>query len=126
MKNFFGVIPDSLNMTYYRVGISTKLFEKTNSVIAWVAGKPVLLATYRERYYAMDPVCSHMGCALIDHVEENEAVCPAHSARFDITSGKLLVSPRIKPEIKCEYTDSNNPLKTYDVRENNGFLEIDL
>jgi len=99
-------------LTYYRAGIFTKLFEKTNSVIALVAGKPVLLATYREKYYAMDPVFSHMGCALIDHVEGNEAVCPAHGARFVITSRDFLVSPRIKPEMKCEYTDSNNPLKT--------------
>jgi len=36
----FGLILDYVNLTYYRVGIFTKLFEKTNSVIAWVAGKP--------------------------------------------------------------------------------------
>ncbi len=122
----FGHVDYSIIMAYRRVSISTKLFERTNSVMAWVSGKPVLLARYDEKYYAMDPVCSHMGCALIDRVEGREAVCPAHGARFDVTTGDLLAEAKIKPEMKCEYSESKNSLKTYNVRENNGFLEVDL
>ncbi|MGC8505786.1 MAG: Rieske (2Fe-2S) protein [Thermoplasmata archaeon] len=122
----FGHVDYSIIMTYRKVSISTRIFEKTNSVIAWVSGTPVLLVRYNDKYYAMNPVCSHMGCALIDYVEGREAVCPAHGARFDVTTGDLLAEAKIKPEMKCEYSDSRNPLKTYNVRENKGFLEVDL
>ncbi|KAA8923130.1 Rieske (2Fe-2S) protein [Thermoplasma sp.] len=113
-------------MVYRKVSISTKVFESTNAIIAWVSGRPVLLSKYDGRYYAMDAVCGHMGCAILDRVEGREAVCPAHKARYDITSGKKTADAIIRPEVKCEYDNSSETLRTYPVRENNGFLEVDM
>lgn len=74
----------------------------------------------------MDAVCGHMGCAILDKVEDKEAICPAHKARYDITTGKKTSDAVIKPEIKCEYETIGENLKIYNVREDDGFLEVDM
>ncbi|WP_297217949.1 Rieske (2Fe-2S) protein [Thermoplasma sp.] len=113
-------------MAYKRVSISTKIFENTNAIVAWVSGRPVLLSRFEGKYYAMDAVCGHMGCAILDKVEGKEAVCPAHKARYDITTGKKTAEAMIRPDVKCEYDGSGETLKIYPVRENEGFLEVDV
>ncbi|MGC8608904.1 MAG: Rieske (2Fe-2S) protein [Thermoplasmata archaeon] len=113
-------------MVYKRVSISIKIFEKTTSVVTWIDGRPILIARYSGKYYGMDAVCAHMGCAILDRVEENRAICPAHGAEYDITNGKRVKDAFIRPEAVCEYDDIKAPLRTYEVKENEGFLEIDL
>ncbi|BAB60150.1 iron-sulfur protein [Thermoplasma volcanium GSS1] len=112
-------------MVFRKVSISTKIFEKTNSVVTWIAHKPVLLTKYNGDYFAMEAVCGHMGCAILNKVEGKEAVCPAHGARYDVTNGNKVSEPQIKPEAPCEYDSIGEPLKTFKVLENNGFLEVD-
>jgi len=113
-------------MVFRRITISLKVFERTNSILTWIAGRPVLLSKYDGKYFAMDAVCAHMGCALLDRVEGNLAICPAHGAQYDITTGEKKVDAKIRPEVKCEYDSLTLPLKMYGTRENEGFLEIDL
>ncbi len=113
-------------MVFKKISISIKIFEKTNSVVTWISGRPIILAKYDNNYYAMDAVCAHMGCAILDKVNGKNAICPAHGAQYDITNGRKVVDAIIKPEAPCEYDKSEIPLKTYPIRENQGFLEIDL
>jgi len=113
-------------MTYRKISVSTKIFEKENHFIAWVNGRPILVAKYEGKYFAMDAVCAHMGCALLERVSGKVAECPAHGAKYDITSGERIAEARIRPEVPCEYDSISLPLRTYKVRESDGFLDIDL
>ena len=110
-----------------KVGISGKAFERRNSLISWVDDKPILIAKYNGSYYAMHAVCAHMGCALLTEVEGKIAACPAHGARYDVTTGAMIDKPQVRPEAPCEYSDSKTPLETYKVRETSeGPLEIEV
>ncbi|MDP8002772.1 MAG: Rieske 2Fe-2S domain-containing protein [Caldisphaera sp.] len=93
-----------------------------------VDDKPILIVKYKDQFYGMDAVCSHMGCGLLSDVSDNIAACPLHGAKFDVISGKMIVPPQIKPEVPCEFKrDKSVNLKTYKVRLNNdGFIEIDI
>ncbi|MEM0134797.1 MAG: Rieske 2Fe-2S domain-containing protein [Thermoplasmatales archaeon] len=113
-------------MTYERVGISTKIFEKTNHYITWLNSRPILVAKVEGKYYAMDAVCSHMGCALLENVSGKYAECPAHGAKYDIITGERVTEAVVRPEAKCEYDNNTVPLKTFLVKESNGFLEIEM
>ncbi len=113
-------------MSYKKITISTKVFEKTDSIVTWIDKRPVLIAKYNGKYYGLDAVCAHMGCAILDTVKNGHAVCPAHGAEYDITSGEKVKDAFVRPEAPCEYDESRIPLKTYNVREKEGFLEIEL
>jgi Na(+)-translocating NADH:ubiquinone oxidoreductase F subunit len=75
-------------------------------------------AIYRtadNKYYATDGICTHGNAHLADGlVKGNLIECPKHNGRYDIRDG----SPARMPV--CV------PLKTYDVRESKGHLELDL
>lgn len=42
------------------MSILVKVFERRNSVITWVDGKPILIVKYGDNYYGMHAVCAHM------------------------------------------------------------------
>lgn len=110
-----------------RIGLSSKAFERRNSYVTWVDGKPILIAKYDGNYHAMNAVCAHMGCALLTDVEGNIATCPAHGARYDLTTGAMVEKPQVRPEVPCEYSESKTPLEIYRIRETpEGRLEIDI
>ncbi|MGC8645372.1 MAG: Rieske (2Fe-2S) protein [Thermoplasmata archaeon] len=113
-------------MTYRKIGVSTRIFERQNHFITWINRRPILVAKHDGKYYAMDAVCGHMGCALLEVVSGKFAECPAHGAKYDITSGQRVAEARIRPEVPCEYDSIALPLRTYHLRESEGFLEIDL
>ncbi len=113
-------------MTYQKIGISIKIFESTNHYITWISSRPILVTKYDGNYYAMDAICGHMGCALLERVSGKIAECPAHGAKYDVTTGEKVGEPRVKPESGCEYEKIGTPLKTYKIRETNGFLEVDI
>ncbi|MEM0141070.1 MAG: Rieske (2Fe-2S) protein [Thermoplasmatales archaeon] len=113
-------------MTYKKIGVSAKVFERTNHYITWINARPILIAKADGKYYAMDAVCAHMGCALLEIVSGKYAECPAHGAKYDITTGERVAEAKIRPQANCEYDNNAVPLKTFNVREIDGFLEIDV
>lgn len=113
-------------LAYRPMSVSTKVFERRNAVNAWFAGRPVLLAQVDGQIFAMDAVCSHVGCALLTEVEGGVAVCPLHGARFDVRTGAMVAEPRVRPEAPCAQEENHAPLRTYPVRVHEGFLEIDM
>lgn len=56
------------------------------------------LGVYRDeagKFYAIKPICSHLGCELSWNNLEKTWDCPCHGSRFDYT-GKSLYAPSIK------------------------------
>ncbi|MDI3317796.1 MAG: Rieske (2Fe-2S) protein [Bacillota bacterium] len=112
-------------MAFQTLGLSSRLFEHRDSVVTWFKGRPVLVARVDGQLYGLDAVCAHMGCAILTDVEGKEAVCPAHGARYDLATGQLTQPARVLPERPCGQESVRTPLRTYQVRENEGMLEID-
>ena len=109
------------------MSILVKVFERRNSVITWIDGKPILIVKYGDNYYGMHAVCAHMGCALLTDVNGYIATCPAHLAKYDVRTGEMIEKPQVRPDVLCEYSDIRAPLPTYKVRvTQDGFLEVDV
>lgn len=113
-------------MAFRKVSISTRVFSRRSSILAWVNHRPVLVAKVGDVIYAMDAVCAHLGCALLAEVDGSQVTCPAHEAIWDIRTGALVAEPKIHPEMPCEEEALRVPLRTYPAREREGFVEIDM
>jgi nitrite reductase/ring-hydroxylating ferredoxin subunit len=54
----------------------------------------VLLANVAGTFYAINNMCTHMmGRLAKGFLDDSEVVCPFHSARFSVVTGKALSSP---------------------------------
>ena len=49
-----------------------------------------------EEYFCINPVCSHLKCALSFNEAEKTWDCPCHGSRFDI-KGNILEGPAVLP-----------------------------
>ena len=66
-------------------------------------------------YYAIEDLCTHDDGPLAEGELTGMVIeCPRHGAQFDITSGKVLRFPAIKP------------VPRYDVRVENGEIQIKI
>jgi len=98
-----------------KVRIHVHAFEGRNSMVIWLGGRPVLVAKDGDRFYGMDAVCAHMGCALLSEARGTTAICPAHGAKYDMRTGQIVEPPQIKSEVPCEQEEIRVPLRTYGV-----------
>ncbi len=63
-----------------------------------VDGMRIALCNVDGRFYAIDDVCTHDGGPLDQGVLEGNLVeCPRHGAKFDVTSGRAVVLPAVRP-----------------------------
>lgn len=63
-----------------------------------VAGKRIALCNVNGRYYAIDDVCTHDGAPLDQgELQDNLVECPRHGAKFDVTTGRAVVLPAVRP-----------------------------
>lgn len=75
----------------------------------------VALCRTENALYAIEDVCTHDGSPLEQgELEDTDIECPRHGAHFDITTGKAKTLPAVRP------------VRTFDVRENDGRIEVDL
>jgi nitrite reductase/ring-hydroxylating ferredoxin subunit len=110
-----------------KVRIHVHSFEGRNSMVIWLGGRPVLVAKDGGRFYGMDAVCAHMGCALLSEARGATAICPAHGAKYDMRTGQIVEPPQIKPEVPCEQEEIRVPLRTYGVTVGpDGLLNVSL
>jgi len=65
-----------------------------NSLV-YVAGARVYVGYDGDGLYAMDAVCTHLGC-LVEQAEEGGFICPCHDSRFD-AQGRPEAGPATKP-----------------------------
>ena len=56
--------------------------------------KDILVVNIGGNYYAVSNICSHEGARLHEgRLSGKELVCPWHGAKWDVTSGKLIMFP---------------------------------
>lgn len=63
-----------------------------------VRGVRIALCNVNGRFYAIDDVCTHDGGPLDQGELQGQLVeCPRHGAKFDVTSGRAVVLPAVRP-----------------------------
>ena len=75
-----------------------------------VEGRPVALCNVDGEFHAIEDVCTHDAGPLAQgELIGSQIKCPRHGAKFDVTTGKALTLPAIKPvpkhEVKVEGND---------------------
>lgn len=62
-------------------------------------GAAIVLVRRGERILAISGTCSHAGAPLIEgKLKDNSVVCPWHSSRFCLETGKVLDGPAVHPQ----------------------------
>lgn len=78
-------------------------------------GRRIAICNTGDGYFAIDDVCTHDGGPLDQgQLSGKEIECPRHGARFDVTTGRALCLPAVRP------------VRTYPVRVQDGVIEVDL
>ena len=66
-------------------------------------------------YYAISDECTHDGGSLDQgSLDGREIECPRHGARFDVTTGKVVCLPAVRP------------VQTYPTRVVDGHVEVEV
>lgn len=103
--------------------ISAKALEKAKGASVKVGDEVVFISKVNGSLYAMDGVCSHAKCILGGLDADGKKVrCYCHDAEFDLTNGKMIAPPFVAPNAPLDKLG----LKTIPIREENGFIEVDL
>jgi len=94
---------------YVRVA-STGDIEPGRVQVFEVNGRQIAICNVDGTFYAIDDVCTHDGGPLDQgELEGNEIECPRHGALFDVTTGKALTLPAVRPvetyEVQVEGDD---------------------
>lgn len=77
----------------------------------FAAGKHIMIINADGRFFALDNICTHAGCALATEGEVSGQVitCGCHGSKFNITSGAVVGPPAKLPltsyTVKVEGTD---------------------
>jgi 3-phenylpropionate/trans-cinnamate dioxygenase ferredoxin subunit len=80
-----------------------------------VNGTRIALCNVNGRFYAIDDVCTHDGGPLDQgQLEGNLVECPRHGAKFDVTDGRAVVLPAVRP------------VKTYAVQVEGDDVQVDV
>ena len=80
-----------------------------------VSGKVLMLANLGGKFYCNDDTCTHVGGPLSQgKLDGKEVICPWHASRFDVTTGK------------CKGGPATKDINSYNVREKDGFVEVDV
>jgi nitrite reductase/ring-hydroxylating ferredoxin subunit/uncharacterized Fe-S cluster protein YjdI/CDGSH-type Zn-finger protein len=78
-----------------------------------VKGTTIAVAKVGGAFHAFDDTCTHRQCSLAEgDLHESTVICPCHGSEFDVESGEVLRGP------------ASEPVETYDVRLEDGNLEI--
>jgi 3-phenylpropionate/trans-cinnamate dioxygenase ferredoxin component len=80
-----------------------------------VGGKRIALCNVNGRFYAIDDVCTHDGGPLDQgELQDNLVECPRHGAKFDVTTGRPMTLPAVRP------------VQTYKVGVDGDDVQIDI
>lgn len=101
-------------MTWVTVARAGDVAPSTAHVVE-ADGRRLALCNTGEGIYAIDDVCTHDGGPLDQgKLEGKEIECPRHGARFDVTTGRALCLPAIRP------------VKTYATRLTGEAIEVEI
>lgn len=99
----------------YRFVMDSSTLGDEEPVEAVVEGKIIIMARIEGEIYAVDGICTHAYAELIDGgLDDHCLTCPLHFACFDIRDGSVIEGP------------TDIPLKTYNVKEEDGVIWIEL
>ena len=104
-------------MAFVRAASLEELPERGLHGVEVDGNKIVLVATGDGAYYALKDRCSHADYPLSDGelMDDNERLeCQYHGAKFNVSSGKAVALPAIRP------------VATYDVKIENDEVLVDL
>ncbi|MDE3158352.1 MAG: Rieske 2Fe-2S domain-containing protein, partial [Acidobacteriota bacterium] len=90
-------------------------------------GKPLVLAHWAGRFFALEGLCPHRqnpleGAVLWDHLLD----CPWHHFQYDIRTGENYFPKKRLPEKLCEARRELRPLRTDRVELRESELWVDL
>lgn len=107
----------------WRRTISAAALEKAGYAAIKVEDKVVFVAKVGDRLYGIDAVCSHARC-ILGHLDAERLTvrCPCHHAVFDLRTGAMLEPPYVAPNAPKDRLG----LKVYQVRDNGGWIEVDV
>ena len=74
----------------------------------------IAVANVAGTFYAFADTCTHEGCSLAEgELEETTVTCRCHGSTFDVTNGAVVNGP------------AQDPVETYETREEDGTLKIE-
>ena len=81
-----------------------------------VGGTRIAVANADGTYYAIDEICTHEQCSLVEEgsLDGTVLTCGCHGAQFDVTNGQVLAPPAFEP------------LKVYRVQVNGDDLIVEV
>jgi nitrite reductase/ring-hydroxylating ferredoxin subunit len=81
-----------------------------------VDGTRIAVANVDGRLFAIDEMCTHEQCSLVDEgtLEGPVVTCGCHGARFDVTTGEVLAPPALEP------------LRVYPLRMEQGDIVVEV
>lgn len=62
----------------------------------------LLICTGAEKYVAYSRICTHAGCPVFFHSENNDIECPCHGGVFSVADGHVLAGPPPRPLPRIE------------------------
>jgi cytochrome b6-f complex iron-sulfur subunit len=95
---------------------SSELLNGEGSLLVAAKGsdRKILVVHLKDgRLFAVNAICTHMGCTVGYKKETGRIVCPCHGSRFGL-DGSILKGP------------AKSPLSRYDVRTENGQVVVTL
>ena len=99
---------------FVSVGKASETPEGTISVYQ-VGDVRIALCNVDGRFYAIDDLCTHDGGPLDQGELQGQLVeCPRHGAKFDVTDGRAVVLPAVRP------------VRTYPVQVNGDDVKVDV
>lgn len=109
-------------MTWRRT-ISAKALERAGGTSVKVGDDVIFISNVEGKPYAISGVCSHARCILgkLD-AGNNRVKCQCHDAEFELETGKMVAPPSVAKNAPMDKLG----LKTYNIREEGGFIEVDL
>lgn len=69
----------------------------------------LLVRTGPQHYFAYNQKCTHLSCAVVPDLANNQLHCPCHNGFFDLTSGRPTAGPPRRPldRIQLEIRDGD-------------------
>ncbi len=110
-------------MTWQKV-VGVKALDNAGGHLSAKVGDNIIFFTKDEAgLQAMNAVCSHAKCILGEYdAAKKEVKCPCHHAVFNLENGNMIVPPSVAPNSPMDKLG----LKKFNVRENQGFIEVEI
>lgn len=90
---------------------------KAGELVAFdAAGVRIAVANAGGRLFAIDEMCTHEQCSLVEEgtLDGTVLTCGCHGAQFDVTTGQVLAPPAVEP------------LKVYPLQVHEGDIMVEV